>query len=119
MATTPLIQPRSKPSCDTHGLNSPASESRHSTDRLSARTNGPRCRPGACSIDIMAVVHNFKFGRGPNPSSGDAIWDAEALGLITTSPAAVTLRGEQALAEHGWLTDTARRREDRKADQER
>jgi hypothetical protein len=64
-------------------------------------------RPGACSIDVMAVVHMFKFWRGPSPSRGGALQEALELGLVTTSPPAVTELGERALAEHGWLPTAA------------
>lgn len=107
MTTTTFTSADSKLPRATRPVGTPASAGR----RLSPTVGAPwrpggwtPWRPGACSIDVMAVVHNFKFGWGPNPSSGNAMWEAEALGLITTRPAAVTPRGEQALQEHGWLS---------------
>jgi hypothetical protein len=63
-------------------------------------------RPGACSIDMLALVHVLKFGRGAQPRDPHSIWDAAALGLIDTSPFQVTPRGEKALAEHNLLYAT-------------
>jgi hypothetical protein len=89
---------------------------RRGSEREGARTkarghdhtpSGGADRPGACSIDVLAVVYTTMFGQGPAPQSHCSIWDAAELGLIRTSPLRVTARGERALSEHGWIDATA------------
>ena len=67
----------------------------------------PDDRPGACSLDVLALVHQVMFGCGPRPSSGLSLREASMRGLLESSACRVSPRGEQALAEHGFLQATS------------